>query len=74
VAFADQALDAMGQHRGLASAGARDHQHGSVDVLDGFALAIVRSERSGAETRLRRRHCEQDITWEAHRDGGGGFV
>jgi hypothetical protein len=36
-----------------------------VDVFNGFALAIVGSKWSRAESRLRRRHCEQDITCEA---------
>ena len=46
VALADQAFDAVGQDRSLAGAGAGDHQHGSVDMFDGFALAIVWSERN----------------------------
>ena len=56
VSLADQALNALSQDGSLASASARDHQHGSMDVLDGFALAIVGSKRSGTGVRLRRRH------------------
>jgi len=44
-----------------------------VDVFDGFALAIVGSKWSGAKSRLRRRHCEQDITCEAPSRDGAWF-
>ena len=58
VPFADQALNAIGQDRSLAGACARDHEHRSVNMFNGFALAIVWSERSRTRTRLRKRHCE----------------
>ena len=54
--FVDQALDTVGQDRGLAGARAGDHQHRSVNVLDGFSLAIIWSERNGAGIRLRWGH------------------
>src|ERR1017187_8034226 len=60
--FALQAFNAVSQHGSLACAGARDHQHGSVDVLDRFALPVVWSKWSGTGVRLRRQHWGQDIT------------
>ena len=45
VAFSDQALDAVGQDRSLAGPSAGNHQHRSVDVLDGFVLAIIWKKR-----------------------------
>jgi hypothetical protein len=56
VTFIDQAGDAVDEDRSLARAGAGDHQHGSTDVLDSFALAIVGSKRSGTGVRLHGRH------------------
>ena len=58
VALSDQPLNALGQDRSLTCACARHYQHGSVDMLDSFALAIVCNEWSGTEVRLRRRHWE----------------
>jgi hypothetical protein len=56
VAVADQALNAMGEDGSLARARTRYHQHGAVNVLDGFALTIIGNKRSGAGTDFRRRH------------------
>ena len=47
VSFADQVGDAPGEDGGLPRARAGDDQHRPVDVLDRFALALVRLERSG---------------------------
>ena len=41
VPFVDQPLDAMSQDGGFARASAGHHQHRPMDMLDGFALAIV---------------------------------
>ena len=56
VALAHQTLDAVSENRSLACAGARNHEHGSVDVLDGFALALVGNKGRRAANRFRRRH------------------
>ncbi len=45
VPVTDQARDALHQHAGLPGAGARHHQHGSVDVFDGLELPLVESDR-----------------------------
>ena len=46
VAFADQMGDTPGEDGGLACARAGNDQHRSVDVFDGFALALIGLERS----------------------------
>jgi hypothetical protein len=45
VAFPHQALDAMRQDGSLSRARAGHDQHRSVNVLNGFALPIIRIER-----------------------------
>ena len=47
VSFADQVGDAPGEDGGLPGACAGDDQHRPVDMLDSFALALVRLERPG---------------------------
>jgi hypothetical protein len=54
VPFPDQAFNPLGEDGSLPGAGAGDNQHGPVDVLNGFALAIVGKERSETANRLRR--------------------
>ena len=56
MALTNQTLNTMGQHRRLARARAGDHEHRTVDVLNGFALPIVWGERRRAGVRLHRRH------------------
>jgi len=46
--FADQISDALGENRSLARARAGDDQDRTVGVLNSFALAVVRLERSRA--------------------------
>lgn len=41
MAFANQASDALGQDRGLSGSRTGDHQHRSVNMLDGRALVLV---------------------------------
>ena len=45
VSFANQVGDAPGEDRGLPRARTGDDQHRPVDMLDSFALALVRLER-----------------------------
>ena len=56
VAFANQALDAVGQDRRFAGACASDDEHRAMDVFDGFALAIIGDEWGGTRIELRNRH------------------
>ncbi len=56
VSLANQAFDAMSENRSLASACTCEHEHGSVDMLDGFALALVGNKGRGAANRFRRGH------------------
>ena len=56
ITFSDQALDAVGEYRSFSSAGTGYDQHGAVNVFDGFALSLVRSEL-GTGTGLREWHC-----------------
>jgi len=44
VTFANQSLDAVGEHRSLAGSGSSDYEHRPMDVLDGIALVIVSNE------------------------------
>ena len=62
VAFPHQTLDAMRQDGSFPGARAGYDQHGSVNVLNGFTLSIIRSERDRTGVRLRRRHWQQDNT------------
>jgi len=61
VSLAHKTLDAMGQNGRFPCACAGDDEHGSIDMFDRFALALIRSKR-GTESRLRDRHCGQNIT------------
>jgi hypothetical protein len=52
----NQVLNAMRQDRSLTGSSTSYNQHGSTDVLDGFALLFVGKKYSGTGIRLRRRH------------------
>ncbi len=56
VPFADQALNAVGQHGSFARSSASHDQHRAVDMLNRFALTIVWGKGSGTRIRLRRPH------------------
>jgi hypothetical protein len=58
MAFLDQVGDALGEDRSLARTGPGDDQHGSVDVLDGFALTLVRFEPAGDAAGSRNWFCD----------------
>jgi hypothetical protein len=56
VALLDEPRDSPGEHGGLASAGAGDHQHRAVDVFDGLTLTFVGFEGSRGRNGFRSSH------------------
>ena len=56
MALLNELLDAVSKDRSLSGAGAGDHEHRPMDVLDGLFLVVIRNEWSSTEIRLRRRH------------------
>lgn len=46
----DQVCNAPGENGSFSSSGARDNQHGPVNVLDRLALMIVRNQTRGGRT------------------------